>query len=40
MKKVLKTVGKVVGWFFAVIFGVLALLSVVTLPVVALLLAM
>ena len=31
MKKVLKTVGKVVGWFFAVIFGIPALLSVVTL---------
>ena len=31
MKKVLKTIGKVVGWFFTGIFGILALLCVITL---------
>ena len=31
MKKILKTIGKVVGWFFAGIFGILALLCVITL---------
>ena len=31
MKKALKTVGKIIGWFFAVLFGIPALLCVVTL---------